>query len=599
MSTIAINPIVPLVAVPGVTADVVLQPGTVISAEVQQILGGDLVQISIGGQSIVVGSQIPLQVGQTLQLSVTQALDGSIELALVNPGSGAAGQTIAALASAGLTADLVALTAGAVANLAAPTGAAAVVAPNQLTPPEALAVTVAAQVAATQQTGLAPLFADLGVAAGVNGLPAQVQQAMAQVLAQRTSLDPSLTGADIKQAFQSSGLFLEASLASGSAAPSAAPDLKAALIVLRQVLTTSLGEGAPTLGNTVPTATTTTATTAQPVPVVPSGDAQAAVAVSSLPVTIMAEPDPSTIAIVSPALVPLLAPETAAPDGLFQGAASPLPQGVSDFGAGNAVISSPATEAATVARAAVSNAALNLLQEAVQAGPLSSLNSKNFGFDEDLTPSSLPAVIGTRPANVDDGPFARTNLPPPPVGGALPAAQPVLPATLLSNSSPETAMQHLLADTDGSLARQTLLQVASLPAQVDTTPGRLDPTAPRWNFEIPFLTSQGTAIAQFEISRDGNRSEVEPAKRIWRARFALDVEPAGPVHALISLSGERTSIRMWAERPATAAQLRAGIPELSQALSRAELRPGDIVIGAGAPVQAASARAGHFLDRAS
>jgi hypothetical protein len=598
MSTIAINPIVPLVAVPGVTADVVLQPGTVISAEVQQILGDDQVQILIGGQSIVVGSQIPLQVGQTLQLSVTQALDGSIELALVNPGSGAAGQTIAALASAGLTADLVALTAGAVANLAAPTGAAAVVAPNQLTPPEALAVTVAAQVAATQQTGLAPLFADLGVAAGVNGLPAQVQQAMAQVLAQRTSLDPSLTGADIKQAFQSSGLFLEASLASGSAAPSAAPDLKAALIVLRQVLTTSLGDGAPTLGNTVPTATATTATMAQPGPVVPSEDGQAAaVLVSSLPVTIMAEPDPSTV--VSPALVQLLAPETAAPEVLLQGSASPLPQGVSDFGAANVVISSPATDAATVARAAVSNAALNLLQEAVQAGPLNSLNSKAFGFDEDLTPSSLPAVIGTRPANVDDGPFARTNLPPPPVGGALPAAQPVLPATLLSNSSPETAMQHLLADTDGSLARQTLLQVASLPAQVDTTPGRLDPTAPRWNFEIPFLTSQGTAIAQFEISRDGNRSEVEPAKRIWRARFALDVEPAGPVHALISLSGERTSIRMWAERPATAAQLRAGIPELSQALSRAELRPGDIVIGAGAPVQAASARAGHFLDRAS
>jgi hypothetical protein len=507
---------------------------------------------------------------------------------------------MAVLASAGLTADLVALTAGAVANPAAPTGAAAVVAPNQLTPPEALAVTVAAQAAATQQTGLAPLFADLGVAAGVSGLPAQVRQAMAQVLAQRTSLDPSLTGADIKQAFQSSGLFLEASLASGSAAPSAAPDLKAALIVLRQVLTTSLGEGAPTLGNTPPTATATAATTAQPGPVVPSEDAQAAaVAVSSLPVTIMAEPDPSTIAIVSPALVPLLAPETAAPEALLQGAASPLPQGVSDFGAANVVISSPATDAATVARAAVSNAALTLLQEAVQAGPLNSLNSKAFGFDEDLTPSSLPAVIGTRPANVDDGPFARTNLPPPPVGGALPAAQPVLPPTLLSNSSPETAMQHLLADTDGSLARQTLLQVASLPAQVDTTPGRLDPTAPRWNFEIPFLTSQGTAIAQFEISRDGNRSEVEPAKRIWRARFALDVEPAGPVHALISLSGERTSIRMWAERPATAAQLRAGIPELSQALSRAELRPGDIVIGAGAPVQAASARAGHFLDRAS
>ena len=280
-------------------------------------------------------------------------------------------QTIADLASAGLTADLVALTPGAIANLAAPTPAAAVVAPNQLTPPEALAVTVAAQAAATQQTSLAPLFADLGVAAGVNGLPPQVQQAMAQVLAQRTSLDPSLTGADIKQAFQSSGLLLEASLASGSVAPSAAPDLKAALIVLRQVLTTSLGDAAPTPGTTTPTATVTTA---QPGSVVPGEATPAAVLVSSLPVTITAEPDPSTV--ISPALVPLLAPETVAPEVLLQGSASPLPQGVSDFGAANVVMSSPATTAAAVARAAVSNAALNLLQEAVQAGPLNSLNSK-------------------------------------------------------------------------------------------------------------------------------------------------------------------------------------------------------------------------------
>ena len=77
-----------------------------------------------------------------------------------------------------------------------------------------------------------------------------------------------------------------------------------------------------------------------------------------------------------------------------------------------------------------------------------------------------------------------------------------------------------------------------------------------------------------------------------------DVEPAGPVHALVSLSGERTSVRMWAERPATADQLRAGVAQLSQALSRAELQPGDIVIRDGAPLQLVSAKAGHFLDRA-
>jgi hypothetical protein len=70
------------------------------------------------------------------------------------------------------------------------------------------------------------------------------------------------------------------------------------------------------------------------------------------------------------------------------------------------------------------------------------------------------------------------------------------------------------------------------------------------------------------------------------------------VHALISLSGDRASVRMWAERPQTAAQLRAGTGELSQALSQAELLPGDIVIREGTPPQAAPAKAGHFLDRA-
>ena len=140
--------------------------------------------------------------------------------------------------------------------------------------------------------------------------------------------------------------------------------------------------------------------------------------------------------------------------------------------------------------------------------------------------------------------------------------------------------------------------MASLPDRVDPAGVRTDPVAPRWHFEIPFATPQGTAMAQFEISRDGGGTEVEAAKRVWRARFSLDVEPAGPVHALVSLSGERTSVRMWAERPATAAQLRAGAADLSQALARAELQPGEIVIRDGTPPQSQPAPAGHFLDRA-
>jgi hypothetical protein len=223
---------------------------------------------------------------------------------------------------------------------------------------------------------------------------------------------------------------------------------------------------------------------------------------------------------------------------------------------------------------------LNLIQEALQE------------LGNPVRTAATPKNIGTDDVTV------HTNTPPPPFRGALPTAQPVAAPSLAPDAPLPVTAHHLLDDTDAAIARQTLLQVASLPDRIDGSGVKIDATAPRWNFEIPFVTPQGTAMAQFEIARDGGGQEVESAKRVWRARFSLDVEPTGPIHAQVSLVGEKTSVRMWAERPATAAQLRAGAAQLSQALARAELNPGDIVIRDGAPPQAAPARAGHFLDRA-
>jgi Flagellar hook-length control protein FliK len=629
--SIVINPNIRPAAAQGVTAPIVLQPGSVISAKVQQVLGNDTVRIAIGGQSIDVLSQVPLQAGQTLQLAVSQSPDGTIRLAVVDPQGGAAAtQGAGDAAGAAATADSVTLAPDAAASIAAPTTSAVAAPTNQLTALETLAVSVAAQTAATQQTSLAPLFANLSVAAGLDGLPAPVQQAVGQLLAQRTSLDQGLTGNDIKQAFQNSGLFLEASLASGSLSPSSSstPDLKAALIVLRQVLIVSLNGVTPTPGATATPGALATGSTPAPAAVVPQGATPAAAIVpqattsptpvvqgTATPVAIVlaqaalpsiqgaSQPviitvGPETPATASPALVPLLAPEIAAAGVSLQAAAPPVPQDVLGVGAANPVISTASTPADAL-RAAASAAALNLLQEALQAGPLTAGNPSGLVFENSQLVSLLPALTGARLSKIDDAEFARSNVPAPPISGALPAAQPVMAAKLVSNSSSETAMHHLLADTDGAIARQTLLQVASLPDRIDAATGRVDQAGPRWNFEIPFATPQGTAMAQFEISRDGSGgNETEAAKRVWRARFSLDVEPAGPVHALISLSGERTSVRIWAERPATTAQLRAGAAQLSQALSKAELQPGDIVIRDGTPPQSAPARAGHFLDRA-
>ncbi len=498
----AVNPILPVVAVQGVERDLVLQPGTVIDAQVLKVLANNMVRIAISGLSLDVMSQVPLQAGQAMQLAVSQS-EGGIRLAVLGQGAGAADST----------ADSVTLAPGARTDAGANSLTTSALAKNTLTPLEKLAVSAAVQTAATQQGSLAPLFANAGVAAGSKTLSPQLQQAVTLVLAQRTSLDQNLTGGEVKNAFQKSGLFLEASLASGSP-PAGIPDLKAALIVLRQTLLSSLGGAADTAA--------------------------------------------------APPLAPSLSPDADALD---------IRQPQARLAAAGDLLASGGGSRATAA-------ALNALQEGLQ----------EIG--------TAPTVTASPKELRNSGDAALHTNTPPPFRGALPSAQPVALPSLLTDAPPAATARQLLGDTEAAIARQTLLQVASLPDRVDTLAPRIDSAAPRWHFEIPFATPQGTAMAEFEISRDGGGNEVEAAKRIWQARFSLDVEPAGPVHALVSLVGETTSVRMWAERPETAAQLRAGAAQLSQALTKAELQPGDIVIGDGKPPQLAPAPAGHFLDRA-
>jgi hypothetical protein len=537
---ISINPVNPVAAAQqagGVAPELVLQPGSVVNAQVLQVLSADLVRIVIANLTIDVGTQIPLLQGQALQLAVSHTSDG-IRLALVGQGGDATGTSP----------DAVTLSPDAQVDSAnRPT----IVAPKSvLTPVERAAVTAAAQAAATEQDSLAPLFANLGAAAASGNLPPKLQQAIAQVLAQQTSLDQNLDGGDIKTAFQKSGILLEASLASGSIPPSGAPDLKAALIVLRQTLQTALGASATATG---PGASVAAQVATQ------NASASASLGSSSLGSSSLA-PSASELEVRE---IMLPQARVAVAEDIVQTAA-----------AGRSGLASALHAGSTA------GATLNLLQEALQE-------------------LGNPARAAASLKDIRDGDVTiHTNTPPPPFRGSAPTPQPIASPSIAPDAPLATTAHHLLDNTDAAIARQTLLQVASLPDRVDMAGPRIDTTAPSWNFEIPFVTPQGTAMAQFEISRDGSGNEVEAAKRAWRARFSIDVEPSGPIHAQISLVGDKTSVRMWAERPATAAQLRAGASQLSQQLSRAELQPGDIVIRDGNPPQATPARAGHFLDRA-
>lgn len=299
-------------------------------------------------------------------------------------------------------------------------------------------VAMAAQEAAGRQGGLAPLVADLSQAVRNPMLPTPVRSAAAQVLAQARSSDARLTGADLAKALAQSGLFLEARLASAPQLSPRGQDMKAELLVLRQVLAAWLA-GAP------------------------------------------------------------------------------------------------------------------------------------------RTPSRAPGRTA-----------------PPPYRGAGASTQPAATPSLPLDAAPTTVGQRLLAETQAAVARQELLQIASLP------PGADEPVetqlVTRWMFEMPFTTPQGAAVAQFEIGRDRRTMSAgeEPA---WRIAFSLDIEPLGPIHARISLRGGHATVGLWAENDIGLARLRQDEALLGQALARTNIAA-EIAIHAGHPPVRAP-EAGRLVDQTS
>jgi hypothetical protein len=529
----------------------IFKAGDIIEAQVLALLGEGVATLAIGNTVIDVKTQVALTAGTTVRLAVKNTPDGIRLTLLGNAGgaaSGAAGNTpatpngaavpnaatsprptvapaataardgviatpAAATVPAGSEAPVVAIGTPATpatqvdtpatqistgTSASPPTGAmptpvatAAVAADPQHepVPPNPIAVaaaalSVAVQNAAAGQKGLSPLFADARIAALSPGLPEPVRQAAERLLALQPALDTSVSADGLKQALGRSGLFLEARMSAeangGAVAPGPADDIKAALVVLRNVLKIWLAPAVPNA------------------PMLATGSA------------------PEDIR-VAPSIVPSSTPP-AAPTGAAQPPdARPPP-----------------------------------------AAPL-----------------------------------------PPPYRGAPVAGQPPVAPSISADMPPRDIGKVLLSETNGAIARQTLLQAASLPDQQAPSPHG-DASGPRWLFEVPFATPQGTAVAQFEIARDGRHVRTEGVKPAWRARFSLDVEPIGPVHAQVALTGARATVTLWAERPDTSAQLRDNAPQLANALRQAELEPGELLVRFGAPPRPRdNIASGHFLDRAS
>jgi hypothetical protein len=514
-----------------------LPPGQLVQALVLELIESNVFRLQLPQAVVDVRSDVPLTPGSTIALAVKGAGANS-RLVIYADAPQAAGQgappsnpaarqpigeaVIVARAPAAVTsrvAESLVPHAPPLAPSRQPD------APARVSPE--LALGEAVRSAASRQSGAAPLFADVEQVATLPTTPAPVRVAAADILSLRVPLDEKLTAADVKQAFARSGVLFEPRLAAARTAtpadaailtPVPANDLKAALLVLRQVAK----------------------------------------------VWSASEPAPDRPAANAPA-VPSAAPETAA---------------------------RPAPVATNETIKHVANALAGMPDELVpQNVPLSPEQATSLA-------RTLASVLETRVAP-SASPDAKANgaLPPPYRGAPLAAQAPAAPS-IMPNAAPREIADKLVAQTDGALARTTLLQAASLPDQPQAAQ-RAD-AGQRWSFEVPFATPQGTAVAQFEVSRDAHPSKADAQGRTWRARFSLDVEPMGPVHAMVTLSGERTSVTLWAERHATAARLNDQAAALSEALRAAELEPADFQFRVGAPPAAAKQAApGRFMDRAT
>ncbi|HEX4180729.1 MAG TPA: flagellar hook-length control protein FliK [Caulobacteraceae bacterium] len=504
--------------------------------------------------------------------------------------------------------------------------------------PQAVAVGAAALVAAVRQSGLATLMADLSQALANPATPAPVQAAASQVLALRTPLDPPPSGADLQQAAARSGLFLEANLAAG-AAPAA--DIKAALLVVRQVLNTWSDSVAGEPAVSAQTAQNPNPQTPSPQsPAPPSGlvetssgsagsnaggdpnlgsqsspQAPSAAASPEQPaVTPSPAANPSTLQQASEAGVSASGtPAAVEPDNL-PSASTPPPQGAAPTASQNAPASPPGSSAAVASDPPAPNppqaptsaatppapgvavpAPAGQVPQAISGAVLAALAAAPDLQDESETapPASAPTA-GASPTT-QQAPSGASLAPPFRDGPT--AAQPPAAPTLAANAEPAIVARQLLSAADGAVARQELHQIASLPDAAAPQAVQASNTGPRWMFELPFSTPQGSTVAQFEISRDGGRVGVAEAQSTWRARFSIDVEPMGPVHAQVALTGARAGVTLWAERPETARRLRDSQDALAQSLEGEAFSPA-VAVHIGQPPRAAPA-AGRFLDQAS
>lgn len=215
-----------------------------------------------------------------------------------------------------------------------------------------------------------------------------------------------------------------------------------------------------------------------------------------------------------------------------------------------------------------------------------------------LPETAKPATAGRPPSGAGQPQPATDQAarPAPPRRDGTLVPQPIAEASLSAGEKPLAIVETLLEQTDAALDRIKLAQYASLPLEGPRAEAQ---QGQRWLTELPLAFHNGAAMLPLQIEKEPPRRDANGmVGPLWRVRFALDVEPMGPLQGIVTLQGRSVGITLWAEREETSRLLRGASSGLEAALAHAQFENGTIDIHTGQP-RVAQPTAGQFLDRMS
>ncbi|MCB1752519.1 MAG: flagellar hook-length control protein FliK [Gammaproteobacteria bacterium] len=154
------------------------------------------------------------------------------------------------------------------------------------------------------------------------------------------------------------------------------------------------------------------------------------------------------------------------------------------------------------------------------------------------------------------------------LAAAQSAHQPVSSQAIERGFDPVGFFTELVSHAEGSLARILFNQLSSLPG--DNANQQI------WQFELPYRHNESCDSFRVQIERETKQGKKGIQETLWSVGLDFELEPIGPIHARLVLTGEEISSRFTAEYAETARLLEEALPHLANAFSRAGLKVGTL-----------------------